>query len=455
MEKVNHDFDSHSRSAHLFAGFAAAAAFLLAIQRHIGRLVYVVRPEQWLTGMNAAGWYAEWIEAVVICSMAIALIFLGLLIWRFPRTGRRQLLISCVPLLSILLLAAFSLQWSWHDQATHKAVWFLLAMSLSVAYLGLNYEIEQVLRLFTVACAVLIVANLVVLLVLPERAIMVGKFAGAWRGLFRHKNGLGEAAALMNLIFLVNLADFKNQSWGPRFYHGLFYVLTIFLVFKSDSATAVVLLAVNLGVLLFSLLLMRWGGRLRPIHWIGISLAGLASLAVAWQARHFIVEGLLGRTPTLTGRIPLWLHLVPFIERRLLLGYGFGTAFWSHPEHIKIIHNLVGWSPGTAHNGFVDITLSLGLVGLLLCAVFSLQILILSIRLVLQSRTVISALPLLLLSYALTANVTESSLVMGDRFTWLALIAAWAMCVRAIHIRPPEGETEREEPDPGQIELRG
>jgi O-antigen ligase len=376
--------------------------------------------------------------------MALAVFFFCLLIWRFPRSGRKRLLTSSIPLVGILLLAAFSLRWSWDNLVTYKALWFLLAMTSSVVYLGLNYEMDDVLRLFTAVSAILIVVTLITVLVFPERAIMVGKHAGAWRGLFLHKNGLGQTAALMNLVFLVNVGGFRIQSWGRRLYHGLFLVLTMVLVFKSDSATAVILLAVNLGVFLVCLVLIRWGDRLRPVHWLGGSVIALAGLVVAWQARHFIVEGLLGRKPTLTGRIPLWLHLVPFVERRLLLGYGFGLAFWSHPDNTRRIYALTGWRPHHAHNGFLDVALSLGILGLLVFILFFFQTLVLSLKLILSSRTVISTLPLLLLAFAFAANVTESSLVMGDRLPWLAWVAAWAISVRALIVVPQQRSARAE-----------
>jgi len=61
---------------------------------------------------------------------------------------------------------------------------------------------------------------------------------------------------------------------------------------------------------------------------------------------------------TLTGRIPFWTDLVStYVVKRPLAGYGFG-AFWTPSRLLEFPH-----MDTTALNGYIDITLDLGLVG--------------------------------------------------------------------------------------------
>jgi hypothetical protein len=73
---------------------------------------------------------------------------MALLIWRFPRSGRKQLVLACIPLLGVLLMAALSLRWSWASQNTYRALWLLLGIAIPLIYLGFNYEMELVVRFF-------------------------------------------------------------------------------------------------------------------------------------------------------------------------------------------------------------------------------------------------------------------------------------------------------------------
>jgi O-antigen ligase len=65
---------------------------------------------------------------------------------------------------------------------------------------------------------------------------------------------------------------------------------------------------------------------------------------------------------TLTGRIPLWYTLVYGINQNVLWGSGFG-AFWT-VERRETVQFLVGWPAPAAHNGFLEVYLNTGLIGL-------------------------------------------------------------------------------------------
>ena len=76
----------------------------------------------------------------------------------------------------------------------------------------------------------------------------------------------------------------------------------------------------------------------------------------------------IGKDATLTGRVPLWHLADEQISRRLMLGYGF-SAFWSPANgQAWLIWEKVGWEAPHAHNGYRDILLGLGMIGLVLLA---------------------------------------------------------------------------------------
>jgi exopolysaccharide production protein ExoQ len=106
---------------------------------------------------------------------------------------------------------------------------------------------------------------------------------------------------------------------------------------------------------------------------------------------------------TLTGRIPLWYTLVYGINQNALWGTGFG-AFWT-VERRETIQSLVGWAAPAAHNGFLEVYLNTGLIGLFF--VISLLINVWYKSKFLQGDNSIIAKSLLL--YIIIQNLTQGS----------------------------------------------
>jgi exopolysaccharide production protein ExoQ len=75
----------------------------------------------------------------------------------------------------------------------------------------------------------------------------------------------------------------------------------------------------------------------------------------------FDVSEVLNRDSTLTGRSDLWTKLVPYAKQNFLLGYGIG-GFWSDLRIDKI-------QSIEAHNGYLDVILNYGIVGLILFSI--------------------------------------------------------------------------------------
>jgi hypothetical protein len=77
-----------------------------------------------------------------------------------------------------------------------------------------------------------------------------------------------------------------------------------------------------------------------------------------------LIFQVLGRDATLTGRTRLWDILLPVIGNRPILGYGY-DAFWAgmKPEVLSVWIEAGRLVP-VADNGYFDLCLSLGIVGL-------------------------------------------------------------------------------------------
>jgi exopolysaccharide production protein ExoQ len=63
-----------------------------------------------------------------------------------------------------------------------------------------------------------------------------------------------------------------------------------------------------------------------------------------------------------SGRIPLWELCMEYVGVRPLLGYGF-ESFWT-ADHIQDVSAEEGWTVPISHNGFIELMLGLGVIGL-------------------------------------------------------------------------------------------
>ena len=106
---------------------------------------------------------------------------------------------------------------------------------------------------------------------------------------------------------------------------------------------------------------------MKPVHYKIIIGSAVIGSVVVFLNLNFIF-GLFGRQTSLTGRIPMWKFLINNVIRQSpWVGYGFG-AIWTIPSFRFGMHQAQGW-PGpimNGDNGFMDIFLHLGAIGLLL-----------------------------------------------------------------------------------------
>ena len=76
-----------------------------------------------------------------------------------------------------------------------------------------------------------------------------------------------------------------------------------------------------------------------------------------------LVFNYFGRDLSFTGRWDLWHYVLQVAGYVLILGYGYGS-FWLAGPHIYYSHEQ--WHANEAHNGYLDVYLELGAVGLAL-----------------------------------------------------------------------------------------
>ena len=103
--------------------------------------------------------------------------------------------------------------------------------------------------------------------------------------------------------------------------------------------------------------------------WVA-STAALAATLVDWnfedQAVNVALIGRQDEAESLSGRIPLWTELLPYISEHPIVGHGYMT-FWT-PQRISTFTHNLEWTVPDGHCAYLDMLLELGVVGISICA---------------------------------------------------------------------------------------
>ena len=139
-------------------------------------------------------------------------------------------------------------------------------------------------------------------------------------------------------------------------------VLWLLVVARSFTALACFMMGTAL------LVIVNMPGRQRPanVHLlVGGMLSGAAIMFIFPEIFVAIIHA-FGKNATLTGRTGLWKGLLA-TDTHPLLGAGF-ESFWLG-SRLNNIWSIFPWQPNEAHNGYLEVYLNLGIIGVSLLGV--------------------------------------------------------------------------------------
>jgi exopolysaccharide production protein ExoQ len=188
------------------------------------------------------------------------------------------------------------------------------------------------------------------------------------KGIAGHKNMLGADCMILGLFFfwyLMQIWRSQRSRWRTRELWLVvgFLLMISWLVRKAHSATGTICLLV--GVMLIMLVRIRSVRRhIGTCLLTGATVIVVAELAVGISGQ---LSETLGRGSSLSGRTELWMRLLE-LHTNPVFGTGF-ESFWLG-KRLDQLRGLFFFIPNEAHNGYLEIYLNLGLIGLLLLAAF-------------------------------------------------------------------------------------
>ncbi len=305
-------------------------------------------------------------RAVLGTLMALGLV---VLIQRFKRV--QTILTANFAVLLYFFYCGFSSLWSDYPDVAFKR-WFRGAGDLIMVLLILTDTdwLAALKRTLMRAAFWLLPISLLLIRYYPNlgRGYNQAGSAMFWTGVTTDKNGLGMICLIFGFGMLWQFMDLyqelKGAKWTKVFYSQALVVLIMFwLMYESNSMTSISCFVLALGLLVA---VGRWQVARKPFvtTLLAVSAIGCSAL-VLFGGLGAVLEA-LGRNPTLTGRTEVWRIVLPF-SQSALFGSGY-ESFWLG-DRITRVGALLGSGINEAHNGYLEIYLNLGWVGLSLLGV--------------------------------------------------------------------------------------
>lgn len=317
--------------------------------------------------------------------------------------------------LSLCALAILSAGWSDDPFFTGRRAIVLLLATLFAVYLGSRFGSEEHLNLFGWLLVFSVVGSVAVIILAPQFGISHDQHEGALKGIFSHKNLLGRQMVFGILTLMVGKPA-GIPKWLSRGTLAAAFLLLIF----SRSAGALITLAVVLGFC-FLLNLPRKSHRSKAPLWIGL-VPILLLLAVLVVFNADVILGPLGRDTSLTGRVPLWFAIGQAIGQQPLLGHGY-ALFWVRASGSLLAVVATGWNALSSQNGYLDLCLDLGLVGLALFLVSLISAMRRGAKQLSTESGLRSKWPLAFFLFFVLQNFHESDLLRLGTFLWVPFVA--------------------------------
>ena len=328
-------------------------------------------------------------------------------------------------LLFLIGFAIFSITWSAVPHIAFRKVIALMGATLFGLYLGSAYSFEQQLKIYGWTYGIAIFFSFFFALALPKYGVMnTDAIVGAWQGIFPHKNGLGESmfTSFLTFYFLASMAKRK-----PLLFQ-ICCFLSVVLTYLAESATSFVsvvfIFATAEGLKRLSLKSKK--SVLLILLFLIFTILLLFLLLLNFNTFLAVND----KDVTLSGRTLLWDTLGEFISQKPWLGYGYGSFFSGEAREANLLWQIYDWSPVHAHNGYVQLWINLGFIGLFIFTLGYLKCLFDSLFKYLISKDPKMLWVFLFLIYSIFLNLTEVSFFTSSNIWIITLASIYSMKIK-------------------------
>lgn len=328
----------------------------------------------------------------------------------------------------LLLFAGLSVWTSPESSDAVRSFSFTVIGIISVcAVLSLPRDIGAFTTVLTFASVVALALCYFGVLFMPGSAIHGAagaepEHAGLWRGVFSHKNIAGPVIAAIGFVGLFLMRQ------GRLAIGTAILVAAFIFVWNTGSKTAAGLIPITVLVV-FLPRLFGLHQLTAPIILTGLVVGTIVTVGIALSGPVARLAETMLPDMTYTGRLAIWEFSLDMIANRPWAGYGY-ESFWGIVARNQTdMHFDMAWDVRNivhAHNGYLDIALTMGLPALLVALlVFVLAPLRDYARTpLLKTNVLLADLFLMMLTYTLLNALLESFFFRRADPVWIVFVLA-------------------------------
>lgn len=296
----------------------------------------------------------------------ISLIVAGLIVLLKRRVSWSQLIRNNIALTLLILYCGISIVWSDFPFVAFKRWTKSFGDPIVMLIILTDREPIKATQFVLTTCVyVLIPVSVLFVKYYPHLGRTFDEWSGAPMntGITTNKNLLGFVLMVSGLFLVWRLV----ARWGGEGRSGkwiddvgipvVLLGMVGWLFQMADSKTSLI------GFILGTFVYLGLGLRNVRTHvgsYLIIGILAFLIMQVTFDITGVLIQG-AGRDATLTGRTELW-EVVLHMDPRPILGHGF-ESFWLG-DRLKELHTMYHFKPNQAHNGYIEVYLNLGWVGL-------------------------------------------------------------------------------------------
>jgi O-antigen ligase len=361
----------------------------------------------------------------------IGFLIAGLLVLQRRKVNWESILRDNRWIFIFFLFAGVSVFWSDYPMVSFKRWVKAIGLFVMVLLLLTDEDPAEALRWVFRKTALLLVPFSILLMKYYPQFGRGYSMSGVqqFTGVTGNKNMLGALCFIYGVYFVWDLLALRRGifSEGRRAAMIDFGMLLLiaFLLHKANSATSLICFLSGSALLIF----MEMPSIKRNIGRFGVHLVAFLLLFGALDVMFGLGEAVvkaLGRDMTFTGRLEVW-HQVLSMAENSAVGSGY-DSFWLG-KRAERMWDIYAWRINQAHNGYIEIYLNLGMIGLMLVFVLVLTS-YKNILLKMTSDHTMGSLRMALFLTALLYNFSEAAFKIG--IVWFVFF----LCCLEVQVQP-------------------
>ena len=245
---------------------------------------------------------------------------------------------------------------------------FRLAVTACFAvWLARTFSVEELLRLLLYSQILFVAVSVAFPVLFSAYDVRAASYRNSFVGIGGVKNEIaGELSfGLIMQMVLYRIRELKNDRPGRAFF--VFAAVQVILLILAKSAGAIITV-----LLIFAYIFIYQKRHEQTVN-IGLvyllTASGFIVLALTMMPLFEPLLEMIGKDPTLTGRIPLWRQMISVMqENKTFFGFGYGM-FWRDQRAVNLMHAgfdkysfMAGMTSGS-HNDLLELLANCGIMG--------------------------------------------------------------------------------------------